>query len=100
LQGEEIPIEARILALADAVDSMASDRPYRTALEPTHILDEVRRNAKLQFDPEIAGAFFRIIQREGITFICNSSSEIQNNDAILQGTEARTQVTSGSFPKL
>ncbi len=90
LRGSEIPFEARILALADAIDSMASDRPYRIALEPTHILDEVRRNEKLQFDPEVIDAFFRIIQREGISFVQNSALEIPSNKPNMQWAEART----------
>jgi len=88
LIGDEIPVEAKIIALADAVDSMASDRPYRTSLETAHILDEVRRNDKLQFDPEITDAFFRIIQREGISFIRNSASMIPSKKLLMQEAEA------------
>ena len=74
LRGAEIPIEARILAFAEAVDSMASDRPYRRAQDPTQILDELRRHEKYQFDPEVTDAFFRITDYEGLSFIQKTSS--------------------------
>ncbi len=58
--GEEIPIEARVLAIADAFDAMTSDRPYRRALSRTEALAEVERCAGTQFDPEIARVFLEL----------------------------------------
>jgi putative nucleotidyltransferase with HDIG domain len=55
--GRQIPVEARVLALADAFDAMTSVRPYRDALEPAEALDEVERCAGTQFDPTLALAF-------------------------------------------
>ncbi len=55
--GAEIPIEARLLAIADAFDAMVSDRPYRGALSIGDALDEVERGAGTQFDPELAEEF-------------------------------------------
>jgi putative nucleotidyltransferase with HDIG domain len=52
--GEEIPLEARVLAVADAFDAMTSDRPYRRALTLEQALAEVDRCAGTQFDPRIA----------------------------------------------
>lgn len=57
IAGEAIPIEARIIAVADSYDAMSSERPYRKALAEDVILHEVRKNAGYQFDPEIAKAF-------------------------------------------
>jgi putative nucleotidyltransferase with HDIG domain len=57
---EEIPIEARVLAVADAFDAMTSDRPYRRALSRTEALAEVERCAGTQFDPEIARIFLEV----------------------------------------
>ena len=57
LSGEEIPLEARIIALADSYDAMSSERPYRKALNDDVILYEIKRNAGRQFDPEIARVF-------------------------------------------
>ena len=58
--GEEIPIEARVLAIADAFDAMTSDRPYRTALSRDEALAEVERCAGTQFDPAIARVFLEL----------------------------------------
>jgi putative nucleotidyltransferase with HDIG domain len=58
--GEEIPLEARVLAVADAFDAMTSDRPYRRALSRGEALAEVERCAGTQFDPEIARVFLEL----------------------------------------
>lgn len=53
LKGEEIPMEARILAVCDAFDAMTSHRPYRNALNPADACEELQSNAGTQFDPQI-----------------------------------------------
>jgi putative nucleotidyltransferase with HDIG domain len=58
--GEEIPIEARVLAVADAFDAMTSDRPYRRALSRAEALAEVESCSGTQFDPEIARVFLEL----------------------------------------
>lgn len=55
--GAEIPIGARILAVADAFDAMTSDRPYRPALAPERAVAELERCSGSQFDPEVVAAF-------------------------------------------
>jgi putative nucleotidyltransferase with HDIG domain len=60
LSGSEIPLEARILCLADSVQAMESDRPYRQALSREEIIAEVERNSGSQFDPRIVKAFLNI----------------------------------------
>jgi HD-GYP domain-containing protein (c-di-GMP phosphodiesterase class II) len=57
ITGEEIPIEARVIALADSYDAMSSERPYRKALNEEVILYEIKKNAGYQFDPDIARVF-------------------------------------------
>ena len=54
LQGEEIPLEARILAVADAIEAMSSDRVYRRALTPYQIKNTLLEEAGKQWDPQIA----------------------------------------------
>ena len=58
--GEEIPVGARVLAVADAFDAMTSDRPYRRALTREQALAEVERCAGTQFDPAIARVFLEV----------------------------------------
>jgi HD-GYP domain-containing protein (c-di-GMP phosphodiesterase class II) len=57
LSGRRIPIEARVLAVADAFDAMISPRPYRAALTHAHALAEVENGAGTQFDPVAAELF-------------------------------------------
>jgi HD-GYP domain-containing protein (c-di-GMP phosphodiesterase class II) len=56
LAGEAIPLGARIFAVADAVESMSTGRPYRAALPPDEQLEQLRHGAGSQFDPRIARA--------------------------------------------
>jgi putative nucleotidyltransferase with HDIG domain len=58
-RGAEIPLEARILAVADAFDAMTSTRPYRRALHVEAALEELERCAGSQFDPGVARAFLQ-----------------------------------------
>ena len=53
LRGEAIPLGARIFAVADALDAMISDRPYRKALPIEHARKEIQRCSGTQFDPEV-----------------------------------------------
>jgi HD-GYP domain-containing protein (c-di-GMP phosphodiesterase class II) len=59
ITGEDIPLEARIVAVADTFDAMTSDRPNRKGLPATVALDEITRCAGSQFDPQIVRAFLR-----------------------------------------
>jgi diguanylate cyclase len=61
LRGEEIPLQARIIAVADAYDAMTSDRAYRSSLSKEAALGEIEKNAGTQFDPQIAKLFMEII---------------------------------------
>jgi putative nucleotidyltransferase with HDIG domain len=60
LRGEQIPLGARIFSIADAMDAMISDRPYRKALPMSHAREEIRRCAGTQFDPKIVEVFLGI----------------------------------------
>lgn len=62
--GDEIPREARIIAVADAFDAMMSKRPYRNGLTFTEAMAELRRVAGEQFDPEVVDAFFEVARSD------------------------------------
>ncbi len=60
--GNDIPLEARILAVADAFDAMISDRPYRAAIPIAEAVEEIKRCAETQFDPVVVAAFLKTVQ--------------------------------------
>lgn len=64
LKGEEIPLAARIFAVADALDAMTSDRPYRKARSFAEARVEIRRMSGSQFDPQVVRAFLSIPDEE------------------------------------
>ncbi|MCB9421281.1 MAG: diguanylate cyclase [Ardenticatenaceae bacterium] len=76
LAGKKIPLEARILNIADAVEAMASDRPYKKAMPPTEILAEVKRCAGTQFDPQVVAAFCNVVEKQGCSVIVNSARDV------------------------
>jgi len=64
LVGEAIPLSARIFAIADTLEAMCSNRPYRRALPFAVIRDEIARLAGSQFDPALVGAFLNVPEAE------------------------------------
>ena len=60
LAGEDIPLEARIVAVADAFDAMTTERPYRAARTPAEALSELRRVAGTQLDERVVEAFAEV----------------------------------------
>ena len=64
LQGQNIPLAARILCVADSFDAMTADRPYKRALEREEALDHLRRKSGPQFDPDVVAAFLKVLERE------------------------------------
>ena len=64
LKEKDIPLSARIIAVADAYDAMGSDRPYRKKLNKDKILNELKDQSGKQFDPEIVKALISVLDRE------------------------------------
>jgi diguanylate cyclase len=61
LKGNEIPLNCRVLALADAYDAMTSDRVYRKAMTQSEAIAELRKNAGTQFDPKLVEPFISTV---------------------------------------
>lgn len=64
LSGEQIPIGARIVFLADAYDTMVSARAYRDMIPPELAISELRKNAGTQFDPKVVDAFIETLRKK------------------------------------
>lgn len=62
LAGEDIPLGARIIAVADTYDAMVSSRPYRKGADKPDALLEIRRQAGKQFDPKVVEAFLKVME--------------------------------------
>lgn len=63
LAGEDIPVECRILAIVDAYDAIINDRPYRKGKSNEEALEEIKKCAGTQFDPELVEMFLEIISQ-------------------------------------
>ncbi len=66
LKGEEIPLIARILAVADSYDAITSNRPYRKKRDKHEAVEEIRRCSGTQFDPRIVEAFLKAVEKNSI----------------------------------
>ncbi|MDD5348476.1 MAG: HD domain-containing protein, partial [Candidatus Omnitrophica bacterium] len=64
LKGEQIPVIAAIIAVADAYDAMTSDRPYRKGLSREQAIDEIKRQNGKQFHPQIVAAFLELSEEK------------------------------------
>ncbi len=62
LKGEEIPLSARIIAVADTFDAMTSNRVYRNHMDTDYVMEEMKRGRGTQFDPDVLDAFLRLIE--------------------------------------
>jgi len=66
LSGEEIPLEARIIAIADSYDAMTTTRPYRVPLPEAAVVRELVENSGKQFDPYLVESFLKLRETNGI----------------------------------
>lgn len=68
IKGEQIPLIARIICVADSFDAMTSNRCYRKALSKDEVINELKNNRGTQFDPKIVDVFLKLIEDKKIKF--------------------------------
>ncbi len=76
LKGDEILVEARILAVADVVEAMASHRPYRSALGVEEALKEITENRGREYDRDVVNACVRLFRKRGFAFSAGSEEDL------------------------
>lgn len=64
LTGDQIPLGAKIISLADSFDAMTTDRPYKKRRSLADVIDDFRRNSGKQFEPEVVASFCRALLKE------------------------------------
>jgi len=88
LTASSIPYPSRIILVADTVEAMTSDRPYRRALPLARVVEEIERFRGTQFDPSAADAFLRIAEREEERFL-ETASKFDIEDFVAEPGEPR-----------
>jgi putative nucleotidyltransferase with HDIG domain len=83
LRGDQIPLPSRVILVADTVEAMTSDRPYRNALSIEVVVSELHKYSGSQFDPDCVDAFLRVLDREGEEFV--SRNQLFDIYAFLEG---------------
>jgi len=66
LEGDQIPMQARIVAIADTFDAMTTNRPYQKAMELNYVVEKIRSFAGTRFDPNVVDAFVNAVRRGDI----------------------------------
>jgi HD-GYP domain-containing protein (c-di-GMP phosphodiesterase class II) len=85
IMGEEIPLGARILAVADAFEAMMSDRPYRKALALSEAVKEIKINSGTQFDPVIVAAFVSALEEGEVGAEVEAEAENKEESRVERG---------------
>jgi putative nucleotidyltransferase with HDIG domain len=84
--GEQIPLEAHILSVADVFDAMTHERSYRKALSREQAIAELERGAGTQFDPAVVKAFLALVKRPGEKLV--AATQTARKDRRLAGARA------------
>ena len=71
LKGENIPVHARIIAIADTFDAITTDRPYRKAADWQTAVEEIKRCSGSEYDPALVAAFIRACEAGDVTIVSN-----------------------------
>jgi putative nucleotidyltransferase with HDIG domain len=85
--GDEIPLIARIVAVADAYSAMTSERPYRIALSGAEARERIEQEAGKQFDPQVVEAFWAVLKEAGEAYASGTHSDFESELAELTTLE-------------
>lgn len=97
LAGEQIPLTARIIAIADSYDAMTSNRPYRDAMGMEKVYNEFIRCAGTQFDPHLADVFVKMLRRNNATSIGDKKDT--NSEPIENKTDSGNETAPPKPPQ-
>jgi diguanylate cyclase (GGDEF)-like protein len=102
ISGEAIPLESRIIVVADAFEAMTSDRPYREARGQQFAIDELHRHSGTQFDPQVVGALCRTLGQPttGRSGRSHWPRADEHGLSSSGGRESRRGKGSGSHPRV
>lgn len=89
LSGEQIDMDSRIICVADSLDTLISDRPYRAGMTLDQALAEIRRCAGTQFDPQVVAALDQVVEQYGPGFFVNSVTLVRETGGLLHWRPAR-----------
>ena len=89
LAGNQIAIEARIISVADAIEAMSSDRPYRKARTPAYIIAELQRCAHTQFDPLVTETAIKILKERELEKVAEKAVKRTETQQQIPITEMR-----------
>ncbi|MCL2398710.1 MAG: response regulator [Defluviitaleaceae bacterium] len=78
LKGEEIPLQGRIMAIADVYDALTTERPYKDAYSPEEAVDMIMKESGIKYDPKIAEAFYAI--RDRFETFNNSAKKVKGKN--------------------
>ncbi len=96
IKGEEIPLVARIICVADAYDAMSTARCYRDRFEDSRIVEELKNCAGTQFDPSLVPYMIELIENHEIYFE-SSDAEARSHPKLTGGTEPEEQGKTSAF---
>lgn len=99
LKGHQILQDARIVGVADALESMMSDRPYRKGCSLAEAMAEIRRWSGTQFDPSVVQALEQVAEEKGAGFFVNSATLVEEgNGGIMSASRFRQIAANTAAP--
>ena len=97
LEGQDIPLVARIIAIADAVDAMTSDRKYRVNFSDEEACEEIRKYSGTQFDPYISSVVIRMFEEGIFEKLRGQVEQSTTDDILIESNALMAKVMSGEL---